>query len=132
MENYTKIGKLDVNKLGQYKELLRTEDVILTYEREQHIKERHRVDYNELEDYIKNVIYYPDYILQDMLNEDTVILLKQIKEKEIRIKMIIKLSVNKLENKMNSIITFWKIRKRDYDKTIRKSRIIYQKLDKDE
>jgi hypothetical protein len=127
MENYQKIGKLNLNKLGKYKKLLATDEVILTEERIHHIKEKHQEQYDELKEYIEWVVYDPDYILQDMQHNETIILLKEILKDEKRIKMIIRLSVNKFENKSNSIITFWKIRKRDYNKTIQKSKIIFQK-----
>lgn len=35
------IGKIDINKLGKYREKVITEEVILTEERIRHIKERH-------------------------------------------------------------------------------------------
>lgn len=35
------IGKIDKNKLGEYKDKIVTEDVILTDERIKHIKEHH-------------------------------------------------------------------------------------------
>lgn len=132
MDNYIKIGRLNKNNLGKYKRKITTDEVILTYEREQHIKEKHNGDYSELRDYIQSTIYCPDYVLQDMGHNETIIILKHLIKEDIRIKMIIKLYTNKMINKMNSIITFWKIRKRDYEKTIAKSEIIYQRLDKNE
>ncbi len=129
MEEYKRIGKIDINKLGKYKDLVVTDEVILTEERIQHIKERHLEQFEELQDYIEDVVYNPDYILQDMEHEETVILLKEIIKDKKRIKMIIKLSTNKKEERRNSIITFWKIRERDYNKTIQKSKIIFKNLD---
>lgn len=40
-ENKMYTGKIDINKLGKYKERVITEEVILTEERIKHIKERH-------------------------------------------------------------------------------------------
>jgi hypothetical protein len=94
MENYQKIGKLNLNKLGKYKKLLATDEVILTEERIHHIKEKHQEQYDELKEYIEWVVYDPDYILQDMQHNETIILLKEILKDEKRIKMIIRLSVN--------------------------------------
>lgn len=130
MEEYIKIGKINLTKLGKI--LVSTDDVILTFERIEHIKEKHKEQFYELKDYIKVVIEDPDYILQEMNHVDTIIMLKEIVQGNFRVKMIIKLATNKNENKSNSIITFWKIRQRDYLKTIQKSKIIYQKLDKNE
>lgn len=127
MEEYIRIGKIDVNKLGKYKNLVTTDEVILTLERITHIKERRKEQFYELERYIKSVIENPDYILQEMEHTDTIIMLKEIIKDEMRIKMIVKLTTSKQENRSNSIITFWKIRQRDYRKTIQKAKIIYYK-----
>lgn len=132
MEEYKIIGEIDINKLGIYRNLITTNQVILTDERKQHIKDKHPGHYESLKKYLKNVIYNPDYILQDIEHEETVILLKDFIEDDKKIKMIIRLNTNKAENKYNSIITFWNIRKRDYEKAIAKSKIIFKKLDKDE
>ena len=132
MEEYKIIGKLDSRKL-KYKENIINEEVILTEERKEHIKERHEQQYDELSPYLGDVIQNPDYILKEQQHSDTIILLKEIISGELRIKLIIKLAIGKDKGKKHSIITFWKIRLRDYMKTIDKSEIIYQKvLDKNE
>ena len=122
MEEYIRIGKIDVNKLGKYKNLVTTYEVILTLERIAHIKERRKEQFYELERYIKSVIENPDYILQEMEHTDTIIMLKEIIKDEMRIKMIVKLTTSKQENRSNSIITFWKIRQRDYRKNYSKGK----------
>lgn len=129
MEGYKRIGKIDKNKLGKYKDIVVTDEVILTEERIQHIKEKHGEHFKELQNCIEDVIYNPDYILQDMEHEETIILLKEIIKDKKRIKMIMKLSTCKEQDRKNSIITFWKIRQRDYNKTIQKSKIIFKNLD---
>ncbi|MFQ8661486.1 MAG: hypothetical protein ACLR9X_05230 [Clostridia bacterium] len=35
------IGKIDKEKIGHFKNIITTEDVIITYERIKHIQERH-------------------------------------------------------------------------------------------
>lgn len=132
MEEFKIIGKIDLNKLGVYRNLITTDEVILTDERKQHIKEKHKGHYEMVEQYLKDMIYNPDYILEEIKHENTIILLKEFKENNKRIKMIVKLTTNSLNRKYNSIITFWNIRERDYKKTIKKSKIIFEKLDKDE
>lgn len=132
MEEFKIIGKLDLNKLGEYKNVIATDKVILTNERKQHILERHPGHYELLNKYIGEVLQSPDYILRDLQNDNTIILLKEVIKNEKKIKVVVKLITNKLEKRFNSIITFWNIRKRDYDKTIEKSYIIYKKLDKNE
>lgn len=51
------IGKLTKSKLGKYKNKILTDEVVLTNERlMEHILKKHLVDYNELRDYIKEII----------------------------------------------------------------------------
>ena len=133
MEEFKIIGKLDINKLGKYKYLVTCEEVILTDERKQHIIDKHKEHYDLFLDYLPDIIYNPDYILEDTKNENTIILLKEVIEDNKRIKVIIKLAVENTKNRrFNSIITYWNIRQRDYNKTIAKGKIIYKKLDKNE
>lgn len=124
------VGKLDKNKLGCYSDKIITTKVILTDERKAHILERHPGHYEILNKYISKVLSKPGYILKDLQFDDTIILLKEIIKDEKKIKIVIKLATNKLDKKFNSIITFWNIRQKDYNKTILKCEKIYPKLDK--
>ena len=49
-------GKLDINKLGKYKNNTITNDVIITEERIKHIKEHHPGDYENYSRYIQEII----------------------------------------------------------------------------
>ena len=127
------IGKIDREKLGDYKEKLVTTDVILTEERIKHIKEHHPGDYEKYGVYIKEVIRDPDYILDDNKNIDTVLYMKNIKENNKNIQIVIRLNTNKTEfNKKNSILTLWKVKNSTYNQLIRNRKVIWKKLDKSE
>lgn len=52
--NVQKIGKLERNKLGEFKDKLLTEDVVLTKERIEHIRKRHPRRLRELWTIYKN------------------------------------------------------------------------------
>ena len=123
------IGQLDKNKLGRYKDKIKTLDIIITNERIEHINKRHPGDYEKYIIYLSNCIKKPDYILEDKDNKDTIIILKRIENK--RIHILIKLQTNNRDiNKYNSIITYWQIRERCYKSTIKNNKIIYENLDK--
>lgn len=123
------IGQLDKNKLGKYKDKIKTFDVIITNERIEHINKRHPGDYEKYRIYLSNCIKNPDYILEDKENKNTIIILKRIENK--RIHIVIKLQTNNRNiNKYNSIITYWQIRERSYKSTIKNNKIIYENLDK--
>lgn len=120
------IGKIDIEKLGKYKMI--TNKVIITKERIEHIKRRHFTDYDKYIQYVPDIIEDPDYILEDIDNINTILMLKTIIEKKENIQVVIKLQTNREKGKYNSILTFWKIRDRNYEKVIKHNKIIYKKL----
>lgn len=127
------VGRLDRKKLGDYREKIITEDVILTEERIKHIREHHPGDYEEYGLYIKEIIEEPDYILEDNKNIDTVLYMKNIIDNRKNIQIVIRLNTNQKEiNKKNSILTLWKIKKSTYNQLVRNRKVIWKKLDKNE
>ena len=128
VEELKYIGKLDRNKLGEYKDKVITDDVILTNERLQHIKEHHPGDYEHYGKYIKNIIEDPDYILDDTKNIDTVLYMKNIIEEGKNIQLVIKLSTNiNNENNKNSVLTLWKIKDKTFRQFVRNKKKLYIK-----
>lgn len=123
------IGKIDKNKLGEYKDKIMTDEVVLTDERVKHILEGHKKDYEHLKDYISDIVQDPDYILKDNRHEDTVILLKNINSIEKRGRIVIKLALGVDEtHPKNSIITLMKLNERTWKQTIKnRGEIIFDK-----
>lgn len=124
------VGKIDKEKLGKYKDNIMDETVIITNERIEHIRKRHPGDYEKYINFIPNIIENPDYILEDREKENTVLILKSIKENASNIQIVLKLQTYKDKSKNNSIITFWHIRDRNYKKVIKSNKIIYKLMDK--
>ena len=70
--------------------------------------------------FIGDVISNPDYILEDSKNKDTLLFLKTISCASINIQIVVRLNTsNSNKNMCNSILTFWKIKKKTYERTIR-------------
>ncbi len=127
------IGKIDRKKLGRYANKIVTEDVILTEERIEHIKQHHPGDYENYRLYITDILTNPDYIINDNKNIDTVLYLKTILQSKKNIQVVLKLNTNKGKiDKQNSILTLWKIKEKSYTQLIRNRKIIYKKVDKNE
>ena len=127
------VGKLDKNKLGRYKDVIMTDEVILTDERVAHIKEHHPGDYEEYGKYITTIIEDPDYILDDNKNLDTILLMKTIQEEQKNIQVVVRLNTNEdIKGKQNSILTLWKVKTKTYNQMLRNKKIIWEKLDKNE
>lgn len=121
------IGRLEKEKLGNYKNKIVNLDVILTEERIKHIKEHHPGDYEKYGVHIKEIIKEPDYILEDNKNKDTILFLKQINEDNKNVQIVIKLNTNKKElERKNSILTLWKIRNSTYNQLVRNRKIIWK------
>lgn len=121
------IGRLEKEKLGNYKNKIVNLDLILTEERIKHIKEHHPGDYEKYGVYIKEIIKEPDYILEDNKNKDTILFLKQINENSKNVQIVIKLNTNKKElERKNSILTLWKIRNSTYNQLVRNRKIIWK------
>ena len=101
------ITNLDRKKLGIYENVIITEEVILTDERlYEHILLFHEEEYKQLRPYIKSIIEYPDYIIEDNRHENTMIYLKQINDIGKNGRVVIKLAIaNDEEHNKNSIIT---------------------------
>ena len=129
MDEYSEIGNLDMSILKNSFNI-KTDRVIITKERVEHIKKRHKNDFELYGKYMENIISNPDYILQDIEHVDTVLYLKNIEE--LNLQMVIKLQTENEISKANTVITFWKMRKRSYQQIIKKNKIIFKRIDKNE
>lgn len=130
-EEYINIGKIDLNKIEKYKEKVITNDIILTYERlNNHINIYHKKEYEELKNYISDIIQEPDYILEDNLHIDTLIYLKDINVINKKARVVVRLATDKndkIYNK-NSIITIMRQREKSWQQTLKnRGKIIFQK-----
>lgn len=129
------IGKLDIEKLGKYKEKIITDEVILTNERLcNHILIVHKKEYEQLRIYLQSIIEEPDYIIEDNRHLDTMIYLKEIQELSKKSRVVIKLALGyDDEHSKNSIITLMRLNDRTWEQTIRnRGKIVWKKLDKNE
>ncbi len=105
-----------------------TDEVIITDERIQHIKDRHPADYEKYYEFLKEIVEKPDYIVESN-KPNTALILKQIVESEEKqFKTILRLttSTDNPEFK-NSIITFMKINEKEWSRLIRNKKILYKK-----
>lgn len=128
-EEYKEIGPLEIKVLKKFYNI-KTNKLIITKERIEHINKRHNNDYNLYGKYMTLIIKEPDYILLDSKNNNTVLYLKKIEE--LNLQMVIKLQTESKLNKANTVITFWHMRDRSYKQIIRNNIKIFENLDKKE
>ena len=84
------VGRLDKSIYSCMGEEFITDEVIITNEQLQHIKERHPKDYQQYFKYVKEIVEAPDYIIRD-LKPNTGFLLKKIIDKDKRFQLILKI-----------------------------------------
>ena len=122
------IGKIDREIYKCVTKDIRTDEVIITDERIQHIKERHPNDYEKYFNYISSVISHPDYIIETD-KHSTAVLLKEIADADSneKFKLILRIAVkNDPKEYKNSVISFWHIGDTTWRKTLKNKKILYK------
>ena len=120
------LGKLNTQSLENEFGKLRTNDIIITDERIEHIKLRHPQDYNLFEIYGTSTVLNPDLIIKDEKNKNTIFMVKKLVNTNLNV--IVKLIVDTDEKDYkNSVMTFYRIRDKNLKKKKKKNKTIYKK-----
>lgn len=121
------IGKIDRNIYKCVTEDIRTDEVIITDERIQHIKERHPNDYERYCECMREAVLKPEYILEAN-KPNSALVLKSFADEELKhFKTVVKITTS-LDNAKfkNSIITFMKIDDKEWKRLIKNKKILYK------
>lgn len=120
------VTRLDIEKYKCVTEDIVTDEVVITDERIQHIKERHPNDFERFSNYIAAAVKNPDYILEDK-RPATALVLKSIEENGEFFRLALRLvtSGDNPEYK-NSVITFLKIREKEWRRLLKNKNILYK------
>ena len=120
------VGRIDIEKYRCITENITTDEVIITDERIQHIRERHPGDYEKIERFLKNALEVPDYILEDK-SPDSGLILKLVEENGMRFQVVLRIhtSADNPEFK-NSIISAWEISDSRWRNYINNKKILYK------
>lgn len=120
------VGKINVEIYKCVTEDIVTDEVIITDERIQHIKNRHPNDYERYFKYMKEIVEKPEYIIEAN-KPNSALILKSFEEEGIPFKTILRLvaSSDNIEFK-NSIITFMKINEKEWERLIKNKKILYK------
>lgn len=120
------IGKIDRNIYKCVTEDIKTDEVIITNNQIQHIKDRHPNDYERYFKYAEEIISAPDYILEAN-KPNTAFILKHITDSGKNYEMILRLKTSKDPDEYkNSIITFLKVEEKRYRRYLRTKKILYK------
>lgn len=121
------VGKINRDIYKCVTEDIITDEVIVTDERIQHIKERHPNDYERFYSYLPEIIANPDYIIKAN-KPDTATVLKEIIDNGEKFQLVLRLVTSKDKPEFkNSIITFLKINERTWNKYLRNKEILYKR-----
>ena len=121
------IGKLDKGIYSCVTDDIATDEVIITDERIRHIKERHPGDYERFYGFFRESIMEPDYILAAN-KPNSAVVMKAVEAESEQFKLILRLATS-ADNPSykNSILTFMKIDKQDWERLLRNKRILYKR-----
>lgn len=126
MAEITKLGKIDTQPLEQEFGKLKTDEIIVTNERLEHIKSRHPEDYSLFEKYGAKTVESPDIIIKDLKNENTVFMVKSLDDTNLNVVAKLILDTDESDYK-NSVMTFYRIRNKNLVKLEKKNKTLYKK-----
>ncbi len=119
------IGKLSSEPIEQEFGKLKTDEVVVTNERIEHIQLRHPEDYSFFERFGTFVIEEPDMIIKDEKNDNTVFMIKRIENTNLNV--VVKLILYTTDtNYKNSVMTFYRIRDKNLLKLEKKNKTLYK------
>ena len=120
------LGRINIKILEIEYGKLRTDEIIITDERMEHIKERHAEDYLLFEKYGKASVNSPDIIIKDTKKEGTVFMIKKLPETNLNV--VVRVALEREDRRLkNSVITFYRVREKNLQKLIKKHDLLYKK-----
>lgn len=126
MVEYKVLGKIKTQPFEKEFGKLRTDEIIITDERVQHIKNRHPEDYELFEKYGIDAVKNPDLIIKDEKNINTVFVIKRLENTNLNVVVKLALEVDSTDYK-NSIMTFYRLRDKNLRRLEKKNKMLYKK-----
>lgn len=120
------LGKLNTQSLEAEFGKLKTDEIIVTNERINHIKNRHPNDFFLFEQYGYETVKNPDSIIKDCKSNGTVFMVKKLKNTNLNVVVRLVLS-NDADNLKNSIMTFYRLRDKNLKKLEKNNKVLYKK-----
>lgn len=120
------LGKIDTQPLEAEFGKLKTNEIIVTNERLEHIKFRHPQDYELFKSHGAETVQNPDLIIKDCKNENTVFMVKKLDDTNLNVIIKLILDIDKKDYK-NSVMTFYRIRESNLKKLEKKNKALYKR-----
>lgn len=126
MAEITILGKLNIQPLEAEFGKLKTDEIVVTNERIDHIKNRHPNDFSLFEQYGVETVKNPDSIIKDCKNNGTVFMVKKLENTNLNV--VVRLVLNNCsDNLKNSIMTFYRLRDKNLKKLEKNNKVLYKK-----
>ena len=106
------LGKIDIKILEIEYGRIQTDEIIVTNERINHIKERHPEDYFLFEKYGQESVTSPDLVVKDIKHAGTIFMVKRLPETNLNVVVRVVLETDDSGLK-NSVMTFYRIREKN-------------------
>lgn len=120
------VGKIDIEIYNCITKDITTNEVIITDERIQHIKEHHPNNYEQYYSYMRSIIENPEYIIEAN-KPNTALILKSFSNGNETFKTVLRLITSSDNSKFkNSIITFMKINEKEWNRLLKNKKILYK------
>lgn len=120
------VGKIDIEIYNCITKDITTDEVIITDERIQHIKEHHPNNYEQYYSYMRSIIENPEYIIEAN-KPNTALILKSFSNGNETFKTVLRLITSSDNSKFkNSIITFMKINEKEWNILLKNKKILYK------
>lgn len=120
------VGKIDIEIYNCITKDITTDEVIITDERIQHIKEHHPNNYEQYYSYMRSIIENPEYIIEAN-KPNTALILKSFSNGDETFKTVLRLITSSDNSKFkNSIITFMKINEKEWNRLLKNKKILYK------
>ena len=126
MAEIISLGKINIEILRSEFGSLRTDEIIVTDERIDHIKNRHPEDYNLFTRYGVSSVSDPDFVIKDEKNKGTVFMVKKLPDTNLNVVVRVVLESDDIKLK-NSVMTFYRLRDKNLKKLIDKNALLYKK-----
>ena len=121
------VGKIDREIYKCITEDIVTDEVVITDNQIQHIKDRHPNDYERFASYFDEIVKKPDYIIEAN-KPNTALILKEIRKENEVFKTVLRLATsNDNPQYKNSIITFMKIDEKEWNRLLRNKNVLYRR-----
>lgn len=120
------VGKIDRDIYKCVTNDITTDDLIITEKQVNHIFAEHPDDFDDIVESIKEAVANPDYIVESD-KPFTAFVLKELSNDKGKTRLIIRLKTSTdPSNYKNSIITFQKVREKEWKRIIRNKKILYK------